>query len=88
MFQPTYTMIGHNWRDERGAEGFGYIRALGSMLPNKLAQIIPEMRKNIQETFDEVYAQYESQNGLAQSIGRHCEAYQLEQVAEIYLLIS
>lgn len=52
MFQPAYTMLGHNWFDERGAEGIGYVKAVGSLLPERVRDILPEMRVHIKRTFD------------------------------------
>ncbi|KAI0865027.1 cytochrome P450 [Xylaria cubensis] len=40
MFQPAYTMLGHNWLDERGAEGIGQLRT-----------IMPDMQRIVQESF-------------------------------------
>ncbi|KAI1740381.1 cytochrome P450 [Xylaria scruposa] len=41
MFQPAYTMLGHNWLDERGAEGIGYLRT-----------IMPDMQRIVRESFE------------------------------------
>ena len=51
MFQPAYTMLGHNWVDERGAEGLGYIRAVGTLFPKQLVQVMPEMQDIVQVAF-------------------------------------
>ncbi|KAF1846526.1 cytochrome P450 [Cucurbitaria berberidis CBS 394.84] len=52
MFQPTYTMLGHNWLDERGAEGIGYVKAVGTLLPERMREIMPNMRFNIKTSFN------------------------------------
>lgn len=64
MIQPTFTMLGHNWSDMKGAEGGGYVRALGSILPSQLAHIMSELQGNIQETFNKVYFEHGSYEGL------------------------
>ena len=51
MFQPAYTMLGHNWLDERGAEGIGYVRAVGTLFPRQLLSIMPDMERLVQESF-------------------------------------
>jgi hypothetical protein len=28
MFQPAYTMLGHNWKENTGTEGIEYVRAV------------------------------------------------------------
>ncbi|OAL54549.1 cytochrome P450 [Pyrenochaeta sp. DS3sAY3a] len=56
MFQPAYTMLGHNWLDERGAEGIGYVKAVGSLLPERMRDIMPDMRVHIKRTFDTCFS--------------------------------
>jgi hypothetical protein len=63
MFQPAYTMLGHNWKDERGTEGIGYVRAVGTLLPNQLLKIMPEMWEYAQSTFDKLFAESQSKTG-------------------------
>jgi hypothetical protein len=63
MFQPTYTMLGHNWLDERGAEGIGYVKAVGSFLPERTREIMPSMRTNIKNSFDAYFAKQKATDG-------------------------
>lgn len=63
MFEPAYTMSGHNWLDERGAEGIGYVKALATLLPNQIPKIVPEMLSNVSQTFDAVYAEHKLVDG-------------------------
>lgn len=63
MFQPTYTMLGHNWLDERGAEGIGYVKAVGTLLPERMRAIMPDMRTNIKNTFDTCFGKVKTSNG-------------------------
>jgi hypothetical protein len=60
MFQPAYTMLGHNWLDERGAEGIGYVKAVGSLLPERMREIMPNMRVNISNTFKDYFSPQKS----------------------------
>ncbi|KAI0867248.1 cytochrome P450 [Hypoxylon argillaceum] len=52
MFQPAYTMLGHNWLDTRGSEGVGYVRAVGTLFPRELLHIMPDMQRIVRESFD------------------------------------
>ncbi|KAI1475139.1 cytochrome P450 [Daldinia eschscholtzii] len=52
MFQPAYTMLGHNWHDERGVEGIGYVRAVGTLFPRQLLHIMPDMQRIVLESFN------------------------------------
>lgn len=49
-------MHGHNWLDERGAEGIGYVRAVGILLPQQIARIGPQMRDLVREQYEELFA--------------------------------
>jgi len=68
MFQPIYTMLGHNWLDVRGAEGIGYVKAVGSHLPHQLREIMPQMYSNIQSSFDEQYLRAHDYRGDIESV--------------------
>ncbi|KAI0890679.1 cytochrome P450 [Annulohypoxylon maeteangense] len=63
MFQPAYTMLGHNWLDERGAEGIGYVRAVGTLFPRQLLNIMPDMQRIIRESFEAFLETHTSQEG-------------------------
>ncbi|KAI0842314.1 cytochrome P450 [Hypoxylon sp. FL0890] len=62
MFQPAYTMLGHNWLDERGAEGIGYVRAVGTLFPRQLLNIMPDMHRIVRESFDAFMSQRGNSN--------------------------
>lgn len=63
MFQPVYTMLGHNWLDERGAEGIGYVRAVGTLFPRQLLNIMPDMQRIIRESFDTLLEEHKTPGG-------------------------
>ncbi|KAI0114415.1 cytochrome P450 [Nemania sp. FL0031] len=63
MFQPAYTMLGHNWLDERGAEGIGYVRAVGTLFPRQLLHIMPEMQNIVQKCVDGFALAHQSRYG-------------------------
>ncbi|KAI0384947.1 cytochrome P450 [Hypomontagnella monticulosa] len=63
MFQPTYTMLGHNWHDERGVEGVGYVRAVGTLFPRQLLRIMPDMQRIVGLSFEEFARANKSNNG-------------------------
>lgn len=71
MFQPAYTMLGHNWLDERGVEGVGYIRAVGTLFPRELTNTMPDMERLIRHSFEAFAEANKSQTGkLANSAVR------------------
>ncbi|CAG8952927.1 hypothetical protein HYFRA_00007642 [Hymenoscyphus fraxineus] len=72
MFQPTYTMLGHNWLDERGAEGIGYVRAVGTLFPRQLLAIMPTMEKIVAASFEDFSELYQIQKDT-----RKLPAYEL-----------
>ncbi|KAI1330302.1 cytochrome P450 [Xylariaceae sp. FL0255] len=53
MLQPKYTMHGFEWREQRGAEGTGFVRALRSRMTSHLALFQPSIEKIIQTTIEE-----------------------------------
>ncbi|PSR88504.1 cytochrome P450 [Coniella lustricola] len=63
MFQPQYTMLGHNWLDERGAEGVGYIRACGTLFTRQLFNLMPDIERLVDEEFRRVTQQPEYTSG-------------------------
>jgi hypothetical protein len=65
MFQPAYTMLGHNWLDERGAEGIGYVRAVGNLFPRQLLSIMPEMDKIVQQSLNGFLKAHTTRTGNA-----------------------
>ncbi|KAF5006715.1 hypothetical protein FDECE_6925 [Fusarium decemcellulare] len=56
-------MLGHNWLDERGAEGVGYVRAVGTLFPKQLMEIMPDMERIVQESFDSFAEKHRSREG-------------------------
>lgn len=63
MFQPAYTMLGHNWLDTRGSEGVGYVRAVGTLFPRELLHIMPDMQRIVRESFDTFASTHMSDRG-------------------------
>ncbi|KAI1120565.1 cytochrome P450 [Nemania abortiva] len=63
MFQPAYTMLGHNWLDERGAEGIGYVRAVGTLFPRQLLHIMPDMQGIVRESVEAFALAHEAAHG-------------------------
>jgi hypothetical protein len=63
MFQPTYTMLGHNWLDERGAEGIGYVQAVGNQFPRQLLNIMAELDKIVQQSFNDLLNSHKARTG-------------------------
>ncbi|KAI4141695.1 MAG: hypothetical protein L6R39_005229 [Caloplaca ligustica] len=44
MLQPRYTMRGFEWKDQRGVEGTGFVRALRSLMTAQLPKLLPSLR--------------------------------------------
>ena len=49
ILQPRYTMYGFEWKDQRGVEGTGFVRALRSLLTAHLPVLFPSLERNIAE---------------------------------------
>ncbi|KAA8566350.1 hypothetical protein EYC84_008933 [Monilinia fructicola] len=47
--KPKYTMHGFEWKDQRGIEGTGFVRALRSLLTTRLPQLIPSLKGGVQD---------------------------------------
>jgi hypothetical protein len=56
-------MLGHNWLDERGAEGIGYVRAVGTLFPRQLQNIMPDMQRIIQSSFEDYSRSHKPKSG-------------------------
>ncbi|CAO1598653.1 hypothetical protein XANCAGTX0491_002411 [Xanthoria calcicola] len=44
MLQPKYTMHGFEWKDQRGVEGTGFVRALRCLMTSQLPNLLPSLR--------------------------------------------
>ncbi len=44
MLQPKYTMRGFEWKDQRGLEGTGFVRALRCLMTSQLPNLLPSLR--------------------------------------------
>ncbi|KAL9038664.1 MAG: hypothetical protein Q9180_002997, partial [Flavoplaca navasiana] len=44
MLQPKYTMQGFEWKDQRGVEGTGFVRALRCLMTSRLPNLLPSLR--------------------------------------------
>ena len=60
-------MTGFNWFDRRGTEGVGFVRALRTLLTNNVPKILPDLRRNICLSFDEMVAKQPTVNGVRRS---------------------
>jgi hypothetical protein len=52
MLQPKHTMYGFQWKDQRGVEGIGFVRALRSLLTAHLPVLRPILYNVISNHFD------------------------------------
>ncbi|KAF2675971.1 putative cytochrome P450, partial [Lentithecium fluviatile CBS 122367] len=64
MLQPKYTMYEFEWKDQRGIEGTGFVRALRSLLTAHLPVLRPVLRTIISENLDEQIIQSKGDDGL------------------------
>lgn len=56
-------MNGFNWFDHRGTEGVGFIKALRTMLTNKLPQLLPDLTTIVKFRVSELFAENPSKGG-------------------------
>ena len=56
FLQPKYTMHGFEWKDQRGIEGVGFVRALRSLLTSHLPSVLPDLRSAIADEFEKEQA--------------------------------
>ena len=50
FLQPKHTMHGFEWKDQRGIEGTGFVRALRTLLTSHLPALIPDLMDAIRGT--------------------------------------
>ena len=50
FLQPKNTMHGFEWKDQRGVEGTGFVRAIRNLLTARLPELIPRLSKVIYYT--------------------------------------
>ncbi|KAM3080812.1 hypothetical protein ACMFMG_005738, partial [Clarireedia jacksonii] len=51
FLQPKYTMNGFEWKNQRGIEGVGFVRALRTLLTQRLPALLPNLELAIREQF-------------------------------------
>ncbi|MCJ1394808.1 hypothetical protein MMC18_007688 [Xylographa bjoerkii] len=52
FLQPKYTMHGFEWKDQRGIEGTGFVRALRTLLTSNLPKLVPILSLAIESQFE------------------------------------
>lgn len=52
LLQPKYTMRGFEWKDQRGVEGTGFVRALRSLMTPQLPLLLPTLKQTLEDEFD------------------------------------
>lgn len=50
--QPIHTMHGFEWKDQRGIEGVGFVRALRTLLTSHLPAVLPQLDAAIANELD------------------------------------
>lgn len=56
-------MHGFEWKDQRGIEGTGFVRALRSLLTSHLPSILPNLDSAIADQFEREITNYKVVNG-------------------------
>lgn len=64
ILQPSYTMNGFNWHDQRGIEGIGFVKTLRTLLTRHLPQLTPGVRVIIDRTFAQEVGSGNTVNGM------------------------
>ncbi|KAF2121685.1 cytochrome P450 [Lophiotrema nucula] len=52
FLQPKHTMHGFEWKDQRGIEGTGFVRAIRELLTSRLPQLVPKLSLTISKTLN------------------------------------
>ena len=52
FLQPKHTMHGFEWKDQRGIEGTGFVRALRTLLTSHLTALAPDLMDTIRDTMN------------------------------------
>lgn len=76
MLQPKYTMYGFEWKDQRGIEGTGFVRALRSLLNAHLPSLLPSLRSNIAEGVEAEIQLHGTAQGTSPDTSAPQSAYQ------------
>ena len=56
-------MYGLEWKEQRGIEGIGFVRALRSLLTAHLPSLLPTLRSMIEEAVDKELMGFQCRNG-------------------------
>ena len=56
-------MHGFEWKDQRGIEGTGFVRALRSLLKARLPQLIPSLSRVVHDQIKKELSKLRSSNG-------------------------
>ena len=56
-------MHGFEWKDQRGMEGNGFVRALRSLLKARLPQLIPSLSRVVHDQIKKELSKLRSSNG-------------------------
>ena len=56
-------MYGFEWKDQRGIEGTGFVRALRSLLTAYLPTLLPNLRLNVANSLESEIMQKAQKNG-------------------------
>lgn len=57
MLQPKYTMQGFEWKEQRGVEGTGFVRALRSRLTSHLPRLYSDLEICINNSLNREWEQ-------------------------------
>ena len=56
-------MQGFEWKDQRGIEGVGFVRAIRTLLTTHLPVLLPKLETSISTQFERELKEYKDLNG-------------------------
>ena len=62
-------MYGFEWKDQRGVEGIGFVRALRSLLTAHLPSLLPSLSASIVEGLESEVSLCKKRNGMSDEAG-------------------
>lgn len=70
MLQPKYTMHGFEWKDQRGVEGTGFVRALRCLMTSQLPNLLPSLRCTLENEMTAELKQSRAVRGESENVNR------------------
>lgn len=63
FLQPKHTMNGFEWKNQRGIEGVGFVRALRTLLTSRLPILLPKLERAIENQLSQEMQKHRVKDG-------------------------